>query len=49
MNKKGCAFLELCPSGFRLGAEAEITMKDWIATTYYMESVVVRFTGRILF
>ena len=37
------------PSGFRLGAEAEITMKDWIAATYYMESVVVRFTGRILF
>lgn len=34
---------------FRVGAEAEITMCDWIAATYYMDTVVVRFTGRVLF
>lgn len=36
-------------NGFRLGLETEITMRDWIAATYYMESVVFRFTGRMTF
>ena len=34
---------------FRVGIDTEITMRDWIAASYYMDSVVVRFTGRVLF
>ncbi|MBQ6781833.1 MAG: hypothetical protein IJP62_11495 [Treponema sp.] len=36
-------------NGFRIGAETEITMRDWIAATYYMDSVVIRLTGRVSF
>ncbi len=36
-------------SGFRLGAEVEIVMRDWIAVSYYMDSLVFRFSGRVSF
>ena len=36
-------------NGVRVGLEAEITMRDWIAATYYMESVIIRCTGRVTF
>lgn len=37
------------PCGVRIGAETEVTMRDWMASTYYMDSVVFRLTGRIAF
>ena len=36
-------------SGFRVGLEMEITMRDWIAATYYMDSAIFRVTGRMCF
>lgn len=36
-------------SRFRAALEAEITMRDYFAASYYMDSVLIRATGRLLF
>ena len=36
-------------NGLRLGLEAEIMLRDWIAATYYLDSAIVRVTGRVYF
>ncbi|MBQ7158422.1 MAG: hypothetical protein IJS09_03215 [Treponema sp.] len=36
-------------NGFRIGTTAEITMRDWVAAAYYMDTVVIGLTGRVSF